>query len=88
MIIGLGTNYITEVFTLVARSLSAGFGWFQDLLSAFGLPWEVYSLVLIGFAVVGFVVSAVFGQFRDSADSAVRQTSNYAFREFKKGNKE
>lgn len=86
-IIALGANYITEIFTLVARALSAGFGWFQDLLDAFGLPWEIYSLVLIGFAVTGYIVSSVFSQFRDSADDAVRSTYIYSVREFKKGNK-
>lgn len=86
-ILALGMNYVTETFLMVARALSEAFDWFQDLLEAIGLPWEIYLLVIIGFAVVGFVVTASFGQFRTSADSAITSTYTYARREFKEGNK-
>lgn len=73
MIIATGINYVTEVFSFVGRSLSAAFSWFQDLLNAIGLPWEVYSLILIGFAVTYFLVSSLFGSLRGSADSVLSE---------------
>lgn len=66
-------NYITETFTYVRLAVLAGWSWFQDLLDALGFPWATYLAVLIGFAVVGYVVTIAMSYFRgtDSADSIV-----------------
>lgn len=69
IVIGVGVNYVTEVFSFVGRSLSSGFDWYCTILDKIGLPWEVFSLILIGFTVSFFLVSGVVGSYRDSADS-------------------
>lgn len=87
MIFGIGANYVSSVFSFVGRALSAGFDWYKEILYAIGLRWEIFSLVIVGFAVVGFLVSSVFSTFRSSADTAVRSTTTYA-KQLKKGKKE
>lgn len=88
MIIGLGVNYVTEVFSMVATALAEAFDWYKDILSAVGLPWQVFSLVIVGFACTTFLVSSLLGQFRSKADSAVSMSVHEASRRYKFGQKE
>lgn len=62
-------DYVGQVFGYVKTALASAFGWFTDILEAVGLPWRVFSLILIGFAVAYLLVSGIISSYRDSADS-------------------
>lgn len=66
-------NYIAQTFTYVRTAVYAGWGWFQDILDAVGIPWPIFLATLVGFAVVGYIISIAMSYFRgtDAADSVV-----------------
>lgn len=66
-------NYVTETFAFIRIAVASGWSWFQQLLEAIGISWSIYLAVIVGFAVVGYVVTIAMSYFRgsDSADSVV-----------------
>lgn len=64
-------NYVTETFDFVRRAFSLGYNILVALCDAVGITADVFFLCLIGFAVVGLVVSTVMSTFRGAADSSV-----------------
>lgn len=71
MIVGLGINRVTEVFSFVGRAVSFGYNALCDVLDAVGLPYEIYFLLIIGFFVTYFVVGSVRDYWLGSADSVL-----------------
>lgn len=65
-------NYVSETFNFVRLAVVAGWSWFTDLLDALGFSWSVYVAVIVGFAVVGYIVTQAMMYFKgDNADSIV-----------------
>ena len=81
MVFATGINYVTETFAYIGQAVAAGFGWLQDLLLAIGLPWEVYSVFLIGMAVSYMLIAGVVDNFRGSADSILSDHASYQRRQ-------
>ena len=67
-------NYVSETMDLVRQGFALGWNVLSTILDEIGLDMDTYIAIIIGFAVVGLVTTALISNLRGPAvaDSSVR----------------
>ena len=64
-------TYIQETFGMIKDAFAFGYNTLSTVLQSIGISIQIFFLMIVGFTVVGMVLSTVMTYFRGSADSSV-----------------